>query len=61
MHNLLYLAKTESKRELLKYVVAKATGLSSTKAKSFYGLGNVKEKKEKVECAMEKAVSIRVY
>ena len=59
MSNILYLAETESQRELLKYVVVKATGLSNTKAKSFYGLGNVKERKEKVESALEKAISIR--
>ena len=59
MSNILYLAETESQRELLKYVVVKATGLSNTKAKSFYGLSNVKERKEKVESALEKAISIR--
>ena len=35
MSNILYLAETESQRELLKYVVVKATGLSNTKAKLF--------------------------
>lgn len=59
MHNLLSLAEIESERELLKCIVVKATGLSSTKAKSFYGFINVRERKEKVESAMEKAVSIR--
>ena len=61
MHDLLYLPGTELERELLQYVVVKATGLSSTKAKFFYGISNVKERKEKGGHAMEKAVSIRVY
>ena len=58
MSNLLYLAETESQRELLKYAVVKAAGLSNTKAKHFYGINGVKKRKEKVEQAFEKAASI---
>ena len=57
--NLLYIAKTQSQRELLKYAVVKAAGLSNTKAKQMYGINEVKERNKKIEDAMEKAVSIR--
>jgi hypothetical protein len=59
MSNLLYLAEMESQRELLKYAVVKAAGLSNTKAKHFYGISEVKKRKERVEQAFEKASSIR--
>lgn len=57
--NLLYIAETESQRELLKYAVVKAAGLSNTKAKQMYGINDVKKRNKKIEDAMEKAVSIR--
>ena len=53
------LAETESQRELLKYAVVKAAGLSNTKAKHFYGINGVKKRKEKVEQTFEKAASVR--
>ena len=57
---LLDLAESESEKERLKYSIVKSSGLSSSKAKQWYGFQDVNRRIVKVQDAAEKAHNIRV-
>ena len=59
LKGLVYLAESETEKEMLKYVAVKAGGLSNTKAKDVYGLDNVQKRKEKLEEALSQSKAIR--
>ena len=54
------LAESESEKEQLKYSIVKSSGLSSSKAKQWYGFQDVNRRIVKVQDPAEKAHNIRV-
>jgi len=59
LNKLIYLSETDSQREILKYVVVKASGISSTQAKKSYGFSDVQKRVNKVEEALKTSQAIR--
>ncbi len=59
LKELLYLAESESQREMLKYVAIKASGLSNSKAKKDYGICDIQKRAEKLDRAVQEARAIR--
>ena len=59
LKELLYLAESESDKEMLKYVAVKASGLSNTKAKKVYGISDIQKRKENLDAAVDESRAIR--
>lgn len=59
LKGLLYLAESESEKEMLKYIAVKASGLSNSKAKEVYGISDLQKHIERVEEALNHAKAIR--
>lgn len=59
LKELLYLSETDSQKEILKYIVVKASGISSTQAKKSYGFSDVRKRSDKVEGALKASQAIQ--
>lgn len=59
LKGLLYLAESESEKEMLKYIAVKASGLSNSKAKEVYGICDLQKHAERVDEALNHAKAIR--
>lgn len=59
LKELLYLAESESEKEMLKYVAVKASVLSNTKAREVYKINDVQKCKEKLDAAVNESKAIR--